>query len=94
MLKPILAASALLLWSTSAFAAPTATPAAKPAAANLVCPVTHEKIASVKDSVGHSTYKGKTYYFCCSACKPMFDKNPAAYVKSAKADTAKPMPKM
>lgn len=47
----------------------------------LVCPVTGEKIASIKDAAGHSTYKGKTYYFCCPSCKPMFDKNPAKYVK-------------
>ena len=53
---------------------------AKPAAAVLVCPVTGEKIASIKDAAGHSTYKGKTYYFCCESCKPMFDKNPEKYV--------------
>jgi YHS domain-containing protein len=49
--------------------------------ASLVCPVTGEKIASIKDAQGHSTYKGKTYYFCCPSCKPMFDKNPAKYAK-------------
>jgi YHS domain-containing protein len=47
----------------------------------LVCPVTGEKIASTKDAAGHSIYKGKTYYFCCPSCKPMFDANPAKYVK-------------
>ena len=40
------------------------------AAPVLICPVTGEKIASVKDAVGSSVYKGKTYYFCCSSCKP------------------------
>ena len=60
----------------------SAAPAAKPAP--LICPVTGEKIASVKDAVGHSTYKGKTYYFCCADCKPQFDKNPAKYAKPAK----------
>lgn len=54
-----------------------------PAPAALVCPVTGEKIASVAQAAGHSTFKGKTYYFCCGGCKPMFDKNPAKYVKSA-----------
>lgn len=44
-----------------------------------ICPMTGEKIASVKDAVGHSTYKGKTYYFCCPMCKPQFDKDPAKY---------------
>lgn len=56
-------------------------PAAKTAA--LICPVTGTKIASVKAAVGHSTYKGKTYYFCCPECKPRFDKNPAKIVASA-----------
>ena len=49
----------------------------------LICPVTGDKIASVKAAVGHSTYKGTTYYFCCPECKPRFDKNPAKYVKNA-----------
>ena len=83
----------LVLASASASMAQTkATPspaAAKPAAASLVCPVTGEKIASVKDAAGSSTYKGKTYYFCCGGCKPAFDKNPAKYIKEA----AKPAPK-
>lgn len=52
---------------------------------SLVCPVTGDKIASVKAAVGHSIYKGKTYYFCCAGCKPMFDKAPARYVKNAAA---------
>lgn len=26
-------------------------------------------------------YKGKTYYFCCKGCKPMFEKDPAKYLK-------------
>ena len=52
--------------------------------AALICPVTGEKIASVAKAAGHSTYKGKTYYFCCSMCKPKFDKTPAKYVENAK----------
>ena len=52
--------------------------------AALICPVTGEKIASVKKAFGHSTYKGKTYYFCCPMCKPKFDKDPARYVRNAK----------
>lgn len=51
----------------------------------LVCPVTGEKVASIKDAAGHSTYKGVTYYFCCSGCKPMFDKDPAKYVAAMNA---------
>ena len=28
-----------------------------------------------------SVYKNKTYYFCCKACKPMFEKEPEKYLK-------------
>lgn len=31
-----------------------------------------------------STYKGKTYYFCCPSCKPAFDADPEKYVKAKK----------
>ena len=58
---------------------------AKPAPTALVCPVTGDKIASTKAAVGHSTFKGKTYYFCCAGCKPRFDKDPAKFVKNAAA---------
>ena len=49
----------------------------------LICPVTGDKIASNKAAVGHSTYKGKTYYFCCGMCKPRFDKGPGKFVANA-----------
>ena len=52
-----------------------ATPDAAPKPTVLTCPVTGEKIASPAAAAGHETYKGKTYYFCCSACQPIFDKN-------------------
>ena len=38
-------------------------------------------------AAGSYEYKGKTYYFCCSGCKPMFDKNPQKYIKTASAKT-------
>ena len=87
MTRTLMAAAAVLLLPTALFAAPAAKakaaakPPVKPAA--LVCPVTGEKIASVKEAVGSSVYKGKTYYFCCSSCKPSFDKDPQKYVKTA-----------
>ncbi len=84
MLRFILTTSAVLALAGATFAAPAAE--AKPAA--LACPVTGEKIASVKAAAGSSVYKGKTYYFCCSNCKPAFDKNPAKYVKTASAAKA------
>ena len=82
MSRVLLSAAGFLLLSSTGFAAP-AKPIVKPVA--LVCPVTGEKIASVKDAVGSSVYKGKKYYFCCSSCKPTFDASPAKYVKTAAA---------
>ncbi len=53
---------------------------AKPAkVTSAVCPVMKTKIPDIRKAAGKSTYKGKTYYFCCKSCKPMFDKNPAKY---------------
>lgn len=83
----VMTVAAFAVLSGAALAGPTHThhqkahTAAKKAA--LICPVTGDKIASVKAAVGHSTYKGKTYYFCCPSCKPRFDKNPAKYVKNS-----------
>lgn len=81
--------AAMVLMSSAAFAADTATAktSVKAKTAALVCPVTGDKIASVKDAVGHSTYRGKTYYFCCPSCKPEFDKNPGKYTKSTSIKT-------
>ena len=67
----LLTLTALIAFAGTALAAPDAVK--KPAA--LTCPVTGEKIASPADAAGRETYKGKTYYFCCSACQPIFDKN-------------------
>lgn len=78
------AAAALLTLAGSVSAAPVKVKPATAKAAALICPVTKEKIASIKDASGSSTYKGKTYYFCCAGCKPMFDKDPAKYATPAK----------
>lgn len=80
----LFAASALLSLAGSVSAAPIKAKPVTAKAAALICPVTKEKIASVKDAAGSSTYKGKTYYFCCAGCKPMFDKDPAKYAAPAK----------
>jgi P-type Cu+ transporter len=32
-------------------------------------------------AAGTSQYNGKTYYFCCNACKVKFDADPAKYAK-------------
>lgn len=49
-----------------------------------VCPVMGTRIPNVSKAYGKSVYKGKTYYFCCPECKPLFDKNPGKYVKGRK----------
>jgi len=54
-------------------------PPAKPVE-SAVCPVMKTRIPDVTKAAGHSVYKGKTYYFCCAGCKPLFDKDPAKYV--------------
>ena len=59
------------------------TPKKTPKKAAIICPVTGDKIASAGAAVGHSAYKGKTYYFCCGMCKPRFDKKPAKFIANA-----------
>jgi YHS domain-containing protein len=63
-------------------AAPAADPA-KPAVENAVsageqktCPVMGNPI----NKEISTEYKGKKVYFCCSACKPEFEKNPEKYL--------------
>ena len=57
----------------------------------LICPVTGTKIPSKGKAFGHSTYKGKTYYFCCPQCKPVFDKNPGKVIANAAKGKYQPM---
>ena len=44
------------------------------------CPVTKNEF-QVKENSQRSIYKGKTYVFCCSGCKPQFDENPEKFIK-------------
>ena len=81
----ILTAAAFATLSSVALAGPPHKHKHTMEKAALICPVTGEKIASTKAAVGHSVYKGKTYYFCCAGCKPRFDKDPATFVKHSKA---------
>jgi YHS domain-containing protein len=84
-MKTIITAVALvaaLTSTTTAHASATHKKSAMKSAA-LICPVTGDKIASAKAAVGHETYKGKTYYFCCSECKPRFDKDRAGVAAHA-----------
>jgi YHS domain-containing protein len=80
--------TALAALAGAGFAKPAASHPAKPPVhakkiTALACPVTGEKIASAGKAMGHSSYKGKAYYFCCPACKPKFDKNPAKYIRNS-----------
>ncbi len=43
-----------------------------------VCPVTGEKF-KVTAETGSASYKGKIYYFCCSACDKPFLEDPEKY---------------
>jgi YHS domain-containing protein len=52
-----------------------------PVGTKAVCPVMGDEFV-VKADTQSSVYKGKTYVFCCPACKPQFDANPAKYVGS------------
>ncbi len=90
MTRTLLTITAALLLPTALFAAPAAKAKTvkKAAPVALTCPITGEKIASVKDAAGSSTYKGKKYYFCCASCKPTFDKDPQKYVKTASVPKA------
>ncbi|MEK6557834.1 MAG: YHS domain-containing protein, partial [Candidatus Margulisiibacteriota bacterium] len=40
--------------------------------------------ANPAKAVDKAVYKGKTYYFCCAGCKPLFEKNPRKYLKTTK----------
>ena len=44
-----------------------------------ICPVMGNKFAITKETL-HSVVDGKFVYFCCPACKPVFDKNPIKYL--------------
>ena len=79
----LLTTAALAALATGAVAAPTHAPKPLTAKAALVCPVTGTKIASAAKAYAKEDYKGKTYYFCCPACKPAFDKNPGKVIASA-----------
>jgi YHS domain-containing protein len=44
------------------------------------CPITGNKVDPAKTKL-KTTYKGKTYYFCCAGCPEEFKKNPVKYTK-------------
>ena len=88
----LLTAALLAAFTTTALAAPHSTAkAASAKKAGLICPVSGTKIASAAKAYNHETYKGKTYYFCCPACKPAFDKNPGKVIASAAKGKYQPM---
>lgn len=44
------------------------------------CPVSKEAF-TISAKTQMSTYKGKTYAFCCPDCKPEFDANPEKFAQ-------------
>ena len=46
----------------------------------VACPVMGTKI-KISKAYDKTVYKGKTYYFCCSECKPEFLKNPEKFAR-------------
>ncbi len=38
-----------------------------------------------EQAAGQSEFQGKTYYFCCDACKAKFDREPEKFAGSGKA---------
>lgn len=108
MKRPIVALLVLAVFAAGLVPAIAAAPAKqavkKPAVqkktVSAVCPVMGSRIPDVsKAPGGKMVYKGKTYYFCCPACKPLFKKNPEKYIKqmhereAAAKKQAKPQPK-
>lgn len=45
----------------------------------VVCPVTGEKVLK-SEAPARLDYQGKTYYFCCEACREAFQKDPGKYI--------------
>lgn len=54
--------------------------ASPPEKDQIICPVMKQPVNDTK-TAPKSEYKGKTYYFCCPACKPKFDKDPEKYIQ-------------
>jgi YHS domain-containing protein len=89
-MKPLLlTVAALALLPGAALAAPGHPAPTKKAA--LVCPVSGTEIASAAKAYNHEVYKGKTYYFCCPECKPVFDKNPGKVISDAAKGKYRPV---
>lgn len=56
------------------------------------CPVMTDQAVDIKKATKEgmfADYKGRRYFFCCAACKPAFNKNPAAFSKGESIPTPK-----
>ncbi len=42
-----------------------------------------------EQAAGQSEYQGRTFYFCCPACKEKFDKEPDRYARPEAATAGK-----
>ncbi len=64
--------------ATAAAPAATSDPPMIAVGTKMKCPVSGEEF-TVKESTQQVVYAGKRYAFCCSDCKPDFEKNPAKF---------------
>jgi YHS domain-containing protein len=66
--------------NATATAAPTAFDKMPAVGTKAKCLIMDQEF-TVSKKTASSTYKGKTYVFCCPGCKPKFEKNPEKYLK-------------
>ncbi len=78
LLAALMFCGALAGAAGTACAKPPAPPT-RAAVEEVRCPVMGAVVRD-PDSALKSEYKGRTYYFCCPGCKPMFDADPEKYV--------------
>ena len=83
-ISALLSAAIICSFPVAGLAHHKSKPKTKPGKTAIICPVTGTRIASTKAAVGSTKFKSKTYYFCCTMCKPRFDKAPAKFVANAK----------
>jgi YHS domain-containing protein len=77
--SPALAATPTAATPTAAAATPVAgEPAMIAVGTKMKCPVSDEEF-TVKPTTTQVVYNGKRFAFCCSDCKPEFEKNPAKF---------------
>ena len=86
-MKNLTLIAALAVFATGAYAQ-----GGKKAPTEINCAVMKSEKANIKTATSNklfSDYKGRRYYFCCTSCKPAFDKDPKKYANSPSVPTPK-----